>query len=442
MVFSRYLWTIISLALAMVLTATALGFYLSRPGYGFSSSVFALMLAGETALLIRYLTRTRRDLLRLVEALKNGDTSQRFNRDNRDPYFSSIHHSFNEIIRDFKLIRLDREAEQQFFEATVDHIRFGILAFNEKGNIRLVNRSFRDLFGISSLERLEILDNVYPGLSGWIKDLDEDSESLRKLSMHGFSHNLIFLVSRMQIRDEEITLLSVRDISREMDRNELEAWQKLLRILRHEILNSVTPIKLMSSGLTRLLEEGRESLPELKEGLETINRRAKGLSEFMDAYSNLYRIPELKLEGINAAAFLNGIRALFEEQLRREGIRCRISCKDTQEDFRMDEKMIEQVIINLVRNAIEALEGTPGGEIILESGEKGNAPMLLVRDNGKGIPSDQLEHIFMPFYSTRTEGSGVGLSFAQHVMKLHGGRIHVRSEPGRGSEFQLIFPGK
>lgn len=440
MVFSRYLWTIISLVIAMALTATGLGLFVTRPGYGISVSLFAILLVAEVAFLISFLTRTRRDLMRLVEAMKNQDTSQRFNLRKEDPYFSSIHQSFNEIIKDFRLIRLDREAEQQFFEATVNHIRFGILAFSGTGKVQMANQAFLDLFGISSIRDLSELEELSPELPRWIENLDEESESLRKLHLKGISYHLIFLVSRFRLRDQEITLLSIRDISREMDRNELEAWQKLIRVLRHEILNSITPIKLLSSGLSRMLEEDPGDFSELKEGLATIHRRATGLSEFLDAYTNLYRVPELNLIRIQPEAFLRGIRALFEEQFRHEGISCRLLVQEGETGIRMDEKVIEQVMINLIRNAMEAVRGTSDAEIILESSGKAKTRILGVKDNGKGIPEDQLDQIFLPFYSTRKEGSGVGLSFAQHVMKLHGGRIHVRSDPGHGSEFQLIFP--
>lgn len=440
MVFSRYLWTIGGIAFSMAGTAIALGIFSTKPGYGISVSLFALLLVVETALLLWHLTHTRRDLLRLTEALKNGDTSQRFNRNSKDPYFTSIHHSFNEIVRDFRLIRLDREAEQQFFEATINHIRFGILAFDNKGRVKLVNSAFLKLFRIPSVHMLDEMETVSPNLPRWIGELGEESESLKKLDINGISYHLIFLVSRFRIKDEEITLLSVRDISREMDRNELEAWQKLMRILRHEILNSVTPIKLLSSGLAQMLEENKDDYSGLKEGLETINRRAKGLSEFMDAYSNLYRVPELELREISAEEFLKGIRALYEEQFKKQGVNCQVRCDSGMTVLLMDEKMIGQVMINLIKNALEAVKETPGAEIVLETRGGENTESLVVRDNGKGIPEDQLEHIFLPFYSTRTEGSGVGLSFSQHVMKLHGGRIHVRSEAGQGSEFHLIFP--
>jgi two-component system nitrogen regulation sensor histidine kinase NtrY len=269
---------------SIVATSLALGIYLQKPEFPYTISLLIVLLVAETLILLHYLTRIRRDLLKLVHALRNEDPTLQFSREGKDPYFSAIHKGFNEIIRNFRLVRLDREAEHQFLLAMVEHIRFGIIAMDDKGTVKLINEAFLKLFRLSDLTQIEQLENVSPHLPDLIRDLSHQQESLKQLSIAGEIRHLIFLSSRYRLRDQEIVLISVRDISREMDRNELEAWQKLLRVLRHEILNSISPIRLISHNLAELLLSGnqgkaigdlnQEDTEEIRTGLETIHRRA------------------------------------------------------------------------------------------------------------------------------------------------------------------------
>ncbi len=449
MAFSRFIWTILALVVSIVATSVVLGIYLQKPGYDITTSLLIAILIAETLALILYLIRIRRDLLKLVIALRNEDPTIRFKMEKGDPFFSEIHRGFNEIITNFRLIRLDKEAEHQFFRATVDHISFGILAFDQGGHVELVNDAFLDLFQLRSLRHLDSLAEVSAELPGTFRQLSLQQESLKQIQIAGHLYHLIFLVSRFKLRQQEITLISVRDISREMDRNELEAWQKLLRVLRHEILNSISPIKLLAHNLSGILQpEGkmvplptltREEVDEMKTGLETIHRRAAGLSNFLDAYSNLYRVPDLQLEMVRVSELLERIVLLFKEQFNENGIAQATTCPDPGLEILMDERMIDQVVINLVKNSLDALRENEKPSIQLYAGIMEGRPVIGVKDNGKGIPADQLESIFIPFYSTKEGGTGIGLSFSQHVMRLHQGQLKVNTSPGSGSEFQLVF---
>ncbi len=442
MVFSRFIWSTIGGILAITATAVFLGYYIHHPGYPITISWLAVLLILETLLLIWYVTRIRRDLLKLVLALKNEDPTLRFSKEGKDPYFNAIHKGFNEIISNFKLVRLDREAEQKFFEATINHIQFGIIAFREEGQVEMHNLSFLQLFDLERLGSLSELDSVAPGMAQWLSGLEHGTESLKKFQVKGRPLHLIFLASKMKILGRDLTLVSVRDISREIDRNELEAWQKLMRVLRHEILNSVSPIKLLAGSISGTLsgDMNEEEVRDMKAGLETIHRRASGLSLFLEAYSNLYRVPELQLKECTPGKLLQRIAQQYKEEFETRGIQISISFKEDGGLIRLDPQLMEQVMMNLVKNAMEAIAGSENPTIRFSARQEKGVSILEVADNGPGIPADQLEHIFMPFYSTKEEGSGVGLSFAQHIMRLHGGRIHASSLEGKGSTIQLIFP--
>lgn len=441
MVFSRFIWSILSFVAAIVGTSILLGIYLQRPEFPVTRSLLILALVLETGVMIWYLTRIRRDLLKLINALSNDDPTMQFSRVRNDPYFSEIHKGFNELIRDFRLVRLDKEAEQRFFEATVNHVKFGLLAYDPNGKVEMVNDSFLELFKLNKIENIKTLGIKSADLPAMLKGMNQQSESLQKIKLDGHPYHLIFLTSKFIIKEKEITLVSVRDISREIDQNELEAWQKLMRILRHEILNSLSPIKLLATNLSEMpiTNLSKEEVADMKTGLETIHRRATGLSNFLDAYSNLYRVPELELEIIPAKELLRRISTLHKDHFERENIDCRLSVPNESISIKMDERMIEQVLINLVKNAMEALKGSSDPILTLSVEENGNESILAVTDNGTGIPEDQLDHIFIPFYSTKDAGSGVGLSFSQHIMRMHKGRIHVRSLQDEGTEIQLVF---
>lgn len=442
MVFSRFIWSTIVGILAITATAVFLGYYIHHPGYPVTISLLGLLLILETILLIWYVTRIRRDLLKLVLALKNEDPTLRFSKEGKDPYFNAIHKGFNEIISNFKLVRLDREAEQKFFEATINHIQFGILAFREEGQVEMHNLSFLQLFDLERIGVLSDLEEVAPGLAQWMSSLEHGTESLKKFQVRGRPFHLIFLASKMKILGRDLTLVSVRDISREIDQNELEAWQKLMRVLRHEIVNSVSPIKLLAGSISGRLnrEMSEDELSEMKEGLETIHRRATGLSRFMDAYSNLYRVPDLQLIDCTPGKLLQRIALQYKEEFELRGIQYSVKFTENKGRIKLDPQLMEQVMMNLVKNALEALSETKDPQLTLSARHEKGANILEVKDNGPGISADQLDHIFLPFYSTKEGGSGVGLSFAQHIMRLHGGRIHASSLEGKGSTIQLIFP--
>jgi nitrogen fixation/metabolism regulation signal transduction histidine kinase len=425
---------------------------MQRPEFPVTTSLLVLALILETAALVWYLTRIRRDLLRLINALRNDDPTLQFSRVRSDPYFNAIHTGFNSLISDFRLVRLDREAEQRFFEETVNHVQFGLVAFNENGEVKMVNRAFLELFGLSGITHLDELKEISSELPGFFKQFSPGKERMKKTLLPDGQHHLIFLASGFILKGEKITLLSVRDISREMDRNELEAWQKLLRVMRHEILNSISPIKLIAGNLSEKLQPEGEFVPleqlsaeeaaDIKTGLDTIHRRASGLSVFLDAYANLYRTPEFKPESAEVAPLLQRIAQLFKEEAEHQKTSLSVDCPHNELKLDMDEKMIEQVLINLVKNAMEAVKSQSAREITLSARIEKKEIILSVEDTGSGIPQDQMESIFVPFFSTRESGTGIGLSFSQHIMRMHGGQIRVSSTPNKGSVFQLHFNTK
>jgi len=439
MVFSRFIWAILAFVVTISMTAVLLGLSLQQASFPIRSSLLILILIMETALLILYLTRIRRDLLRLVQALRNEDSMMQFRESRKDPYFSDIYQGFNSLIRDFRLVRSDRQAQQRFFEETVNHVPFGLLAFNSQGKVRMCNRAMLQLMERSEIRSLDDLGPRHHAMREILSHCKQGHEHLHHIALGQRRLHLIFLASEFILKGEAITLVSVRDISMEIDRNEQEAWHRIIRVLRHEILNSLSPIRLIAGSLGKRLDE-ENRLPEFREGLETIERRASGLSRFLDAYAQLYKTPEFNPESCHIPQLLEHVVELFKDGAALQGLALHSTCSHEGLQFLLDEKLSEQVLINLVKNAMESLSGQEGGEVYLEAYLKNGHLCIAVRDNGPGVAEEDRENIFIPFFSTREEGTGIGLSFSRHVMNLHRGQILLVSGAERGCEFQLHFP--
>jgi len=207
MVFSRFIWSILAFVAAIVATSILLGIYMQKPEFPVTNSMLIVALILETILMIWYLTRIRRDLLKLISALSNNDPTLQFSRVRNDPYFSAIHKGFNALIKDFRLVRLDKEAEQRFFEATVNHVKFGLLAYDQEGHVEMVNDSFLELFNMQKMALVSSLDQRSDQMPGLLENLNTQKESLHRVLIDGKQYHLIFLSSKFVLKDKEITLI-------------------------------------------------------------------------------------------------------------------------------------------------------------------------------------------------------------------------------------------
>ncbi|HRX01316.1 MAG TPA: HAMP domain-containing sensor histidine kinase, partial [Cyclobacteriaceae bacterium] len=255
------------------------------------------------------------------------------------------------------------------------------------------------------------------------------------------------------ILDKPHKLITFQDINSEIEQKEIEAWHKLIRILTHEIMNSVTPIASLTETMQTLLEDKNgnqrkaqeisdETIKDILFSLKTIHKRSEGLLSFVDTYRKLTKIPQPTLETFHVRDMLEQISTLMHHHLKGTSVKFEVNATPTDLLVHADPKLIEQVVINLVTNSIHALENKPDGLITLNAYEENNRIVVEVSDNGKGIPEKELEEIFVPFFSTKKEGSGIGLSLSKQIMSLHGGTIKVKSQPGVGTSFFLNFKRK
>lgn len=403
---------------------------------------------GQILFLNFYMNRIHRDMRKFMDALRSQDTTQLFNVGKGGRYFGKLYASFNEIARNFRLVRIEKEVENQFFRETIKQSASGILALDEEGKIILINDAALRLLGVDSLKTLSGLRNIHPDFADILSSdpfLDHHVKILVKRKLV----QLAVKATEMNLDGKAVMIFSLLDISRDMARNEVEAWQKLIRVLNHEITNSVVPLHMLSSSLLDLFQDGERQLPasEIDDehidrtvlGLRTIIKRSGGLTDFLNTYKSFTDVGEPAYSSFRVSEMFAQVATLLDDELTSQGIQLTREADPPGLKIMADEKLIEQTIINLVKNSIFALEGRQGPEIRLKTIQHKGQVIIEVYDNGRGISEEIRDNIFTPFFTTRNEGSGIGLSLARQVMQMHNATIDVDSQEGVYSNFTLSF---
>jgi two-component system nitrogen regulation sensor histidine kinase NtrY len=398
--------------------------------------------------LIRAVERSNENITSFLDSIRFDDLSSSFKTDSQDPTIQRLHHELNEAILKLRVSRKEKDSEHQFFKNIVQHVGIGILTFKRDGSIQTMNTAAKRLLKVTRADTVEDLREVDDGLVDTILKLKTGGRELIRLKTGDETLQLSIFAIELTLRDEEVKLISMSNIQSELDEKEMEAWQNLVRVLTHEIMNSVTPI----SSLAGIVEEelGRkiqyeqdiknDELGDMHLSLQTISRRSAGLIRFVKEFRNLTHIPKPKLAEIPVKPLLEEMAMLHKKELADRGVAITCSVEPDNLFILADKTMIEQVLINLIKNAIQAFDEQPDKRIdlIARSNEKGRA-VISVKDNGSGIDNEAMEKIFIPFFSTKKTGSGIGLSLSKQIMLQHEGRITVKSKLGEGTEFILRF---
>ena len=395
------------------------------------------------------MNRIHRDVRRFMDALRNQDTSQFFKTRKEGRYFRKLHASFNEIARDFRFVRIEKEVENQFFRETIRHSASGIMAVREDEEISLINSAALKILGMESLKNLSELRKIHPELAGMLSTGGKKDHCQVKILVDNKIGQLAVNATEMNLQGTPVRIFSLLDITREMDRSEVEAWQKLIRVLNHEITNSVSPIHILSTSLLDLYEMGGEQKPvgEIDKevidrtvlGLKTITKRSGGLADFLNTYKSFTKPGEPDFSNIKVSKMLDHILSLLEDETAQFKVEVTMDILPSELEILADEKLIEQTLINLVKNSIQAVEGIESPVIHIKAGKSGEQVAIEITDNGKGISEEILDNVFTPFFTTRKNGSGIGLSLARQVMQMHNGSINVNSKEGEYTTFTLSF---
>lgn len=408
-----------------------------------------VLIAIQIYFLIRTLDRTNREIASFLSSIKYDDFTTTYPSAGRGRSMNELYNEFNSVIRKFREIRAEKEANYHYFRTIVQHVAIGLVTFNKLGEIQIINSAAKKLLGVESLNSIFELSKVSPKLVESLVKLKTGGSALIELTHEGTRTQLSIYVIELVLRGEEFKLVSVQNIQSELEEKEMDAWQNLIRVLTHEIMNSVTPLSSLANTVeVNLVDNIEDNVPIEKEELEdiylavqTIKRRSEGLIRFVSDFRNLTRIPEPKIQEIEIQKVIDHIKVLLSHDMKARKIDFVVSISPKTLKIHVDKELIDQVLINLIQNAMHALEENEGEKLIIVNAflNEYGRPTMKIRDNGSGIDEEALGKIFIPFFTTKKQGSGIGLSLSKQIMRKHGGAITVRSVIGEGTEFTLRF---
>ena len=429
----------------MIVTIMA-GCWLWWTGYPLTVILVIPLLIGQVMALYYYLNRVNRKLTLFLEAIRYEDFSIRFSADNKlGKSFSALNHQFNEVLEAFRQTRAEREANLKYIDTIIQHISIGVLSFDPDGKIELINPAAFRLMGIYRLRYIDELKHSHPGLPELLLELPAGQKMLYA-TQNG--QQLSIQATTVRLQGRLVKLISLQNIHAELQQKELEAWQNLTKILRHEIMNSVTPIVSLIGTMQEIVDhdiavqEGQaEAVGDLKEALETIESRSKGIMNFVNAYRDYTTLPKPQFTTINLKQLIQSVSNLLLADMKAAGITYHMHVSPDNIEVHADETQLQMVLINLLKNAMDALEHTDD-PVISVKGSLGNAQQVTIEiiDNGPGIDAEAQEKIFIPFFTTKKKGSGIGLSLSQQIIQMHGGQLKVVSPPGKGTTFYVLLP--
>ena len=449
MIFKRYEWRLLLRVLILFITLTATSILAVQGSYPYLV-ITCPMLVYELIEMIRFQKKAQDEVTQFVESIHYRDFSRHFDVRKAPTELKPLRKGFNEINSTFKLISRERETQYHYLQKILELVDTGILSYDsETGETGWINEAFKRIIGIPYLKTIHSLEKRENDLYKEIITLKPGDNKVITITREQQLVKILVSASLLRSDDRIYKLVAFQNVSEALDETESRAWQKLLSVMTHEIMNSVAPIssladtlknRLQSPVLTNSAMGGQ--LEDLELGIDTIKRRSEGLLKFTESYRNLNKITKLDLKKILVRDLFENLNSLMQPTMEKKHIELEIVLRDPALAIEADVNLIEQVLINLVVNAIEAVKDRDDPRISLSAEVLPNSRTVVkVSDNGMGIPVELLDKIFIPFFSTRKTGSGIGLSLCKQIMLLHKGNIQVQTADGKGSAFLLQFVG-
>ncbi len=442
---NRFYISVVIYCLLIFLSAFLFFYFLlsrQQPSTAIGIGILALLI---TMRMIYFVNRTNRILGNFLAYMHEHDPSLHFSVSYVQKNFKGLNEALEKLIREFKETRIDLEVQAQYLESILDNVSTGILTYNDAGKVWSMNHAAMECLDAGPISNLAELDSIHLGLSTTLMGKRSgDQQTLALRNYGGVAILLSLYVSQIKLKKETIYIAALNDITHQMEEQEILSWKKLIRVINHEIMNSMTPIITLSMAIRKKLAQGdvpknaeqlsKEALVDAIQSASIIEERSSGLVEFIERYKKLTGLPPLKSQTFPAEELFPKIEQLFQNEFDKKGIRFIRSSK-CKVNLEADPQMLEQVLINLVKNSLEALSKTLNPEIELSCYLDGDRQVCLsIRDNGEGIPEDKLEQVFVPFFTTRKEGSGIGLSLCRQIIRSHNGKTHIESVPGKGTK--------
>jgi len=436
------------LLIASVLLFVYLIFKTSLNVSAFILGLFTVFLIYE---LITYIETTNKKLTSFLQSIKHADFSTSFTDHGMGKSFDELNNAFNEVIGEFQKYRSEKEEHLNYLLTVIHHVSIGMIAFKADGKIDQYNKAVTDMFKIRHFKNIRDLKSLKDDLPERLMKMKAGDTVLIKVFVQDELLQLAIHATQFRMRGDDFTLISLQNIHNELEEKEIESWQKLIRVLTHEIMNSITPISSLA-GTVRgmLLDEADENQVKLNQlddedvesvysALNTIEKRSQGLLNFVEIYRNLTRIPKPNFRYFPVLQVFENAEQLLKPKIDELGIDYSYKIMPEGLMVTADPDLLDQVIINLLLNAVDAVKDKTTPAISLLATDFNGRIKIEVRDNGYGIKPDIMDKIFMPFFTSKKHGSGIGLSLSRQIMHLHKGTIAVRSKPDEGSVFILMF---
>ena len=400
--------------------------------------------------LIQLLNTTNRKMSYFLESIQNNDSTLIFPTQISGKPIRELYDGLNKINEQIKQLKIENQQREQYFQTILENVGTGIITCNSKGFVLHANSAVRRMLGLDVLTHINQLDRISRTLFQAVQQIKPFEQKLVSVTSERGTIELSLKATSFKTQTDELLLLSVQDIRNELDEKELDSWMKLIRVLMHEIMNSIAPITSLSESLSKLFTvDGklvlREQIDEktistTARGLGVIGEQGNGLIQFVESYRKLTRVPKPDQKIFKVEELVNRMKVLYSSLENSDRVKLAVVVDPPELELFADENLISQVLLNLLKNALEALNGRTDGLIrIMVKVGKNNRPEITVADNGSGIPDEIMEQVFVPFFTTRENGSGIGLSLSRQIMRVHGGSLQVRSVPGKETVFSMIF---
>ena len=410
--------------------------------YWVTPIVLVLLCLAILAELLHYVQRSNRDLARFLRQIEFDDYAQRMPINVGGTGFEPLAEAIDRMIERIGARRLEQAQALRTLTSIIENVPSPLISINQDGNVKLQNHAARRLFADQPVRNREQLAAISPDLLNAIEQATTAKRSVIRLQIADDAPRRMALsLASLQVGDERLNLINLQNISSDLEASELEAWEQMARVLSHEIMNSLTPVASLATTAGELLDENRpDARAKARLAIETVSQRASSLTNFIQSYRQFARLPEPNRTLLDVQPVLAEVLALFQNDEANAAVEWSLKVTPKSLAIDADRKQIEQVLINLIKNALQAVAKQTHQQIHIQAKYNRNArPVIAVIDNGPGIPSARQDQIFVPYFSTRRGGSGIGLALAKQVMRAHGGSISVSNDPQGGAIFRLLF---
>jgi PAS domain S-box-containing protein len=455
MIYKRFYLVIVAYLACIILITMAFAFSVGKDLVYSIISLFILVIL--TVSFGFWLNITNKKLAFFFSAVRNEDTSLIFTEGVGFANEKLLNKSLNELNTKLKNAKINIELQEKFYKSIMERINTGIISFSNNGVVEFTNPEIKRMFGFDQISHINRLKNIDPKLVELLEKIESGEQKRINVKVNHYLLSLSVHAQTIIMQNREVKIVTLQDIKSELDMHEMDSWQKLIRILNHEIMNSVAPITSLSSTLSGFYKscEGQRSpehitpkiISDTIRGLNIIEDHGKGLIHFVESYRSLTQLPKPEFTRVNIKEFYERIIILinsyYDSDSKMNMIRPGITATVIPDDLTImaDDKLLAQVFINVIKNSVEAFGKSKQGDAISINAEKSpdGRIILTVQDNGPGMDVETVEKIFVPFFTTKESGSGIGLSLSRQIIRIHNGNITCDSTPGIGTTISMIF---